>query len=410
MATRRVLIGCNSVHPALASRALALGLLLSLVRPVSAEAQEKGAATPPQRPKIEAGMDSNDASAYLLTGSRMIDERPEVARAAYWWASRLDPGSPLALYGLSVASILADDALLSIRLRGGAKVEERARMRQIDSMSLRAELLDPFFQRTLERKYIPRVAALYGVTPQDIGISMMKRGELSYAMLSVWEGRYHQAIESYAKVLSRSTVNASAIHGTRGVLFQAVGQPDSALASLRRAIADSKKVEDTALVRFYQPKARYLFQSGWLLEAMEKGADARDAYQQALVEDLSFYPAHQRLALLALAAGDTATALLEFDLAVQTGGHDAVLRVQYAYALAGSRKLAEASEQVQQVIAREPYYADPYLMLARLYEAADMQDLALTNYQSFLERSPQVDPQRGFAHDRVKALGAAKAP
>ena len=51
-------------------------------------------------------------------------------------------------------------------------------------------------------------------------------------------------------------------------------------------------------------------------------------------------------------------------------------------------------------------------MLARLYEATDMGDLAVTNYKAFLDRSPRTDLQRGYADERVRALSTtvAKSP
>ena len=40
----------------------------------------------PVRPRLGAGMDTNDARAYLMYGSRMIDSKPEEASKAYYWA------------------------------------------------------------------------------------------------------------------------------------------------------------------------------------------------------------------------------------------------------------------------------------------------------------------------------------
>jgi tetratricopeptide (TPR) repeat protein len=366
--------------------------------------------TEPRRPKVEAGMDTNDAQAYLLAAVHQVDNRPEISRAAYYWAARLDPGSAQAWYGYYVSSVLADDGMVRLFLRGPSNAKDRAELRRLDSLSLRAELLDPFLTRNLEGKFVARFASVLGVAPQDLGTVLSRQGDLWFARVSMWDGQWPLALDGFARAL-RNAREKSPIHALRGFLFQQMGRPDSAIASLKAAVAEGKKVEDTALVRFFQPKARYLYQLGWLHEALGKVGEARDFYGQALVEDLAFYPAHQRLGLLALAASDTATALTEFDVAVQAGPDDVVLRLQYAYALAASRKLAEASQQVQAVIQREPYYADPYLMLARLYDATDMPDLAVVNYKAFLDRAPASDVQRTFASERAAALAkAAGAP
>ena len=381
----------------------ALGLALTCM---AAIARAQAAGKEPKRPKVEADMDTNDAQSFLLVAAHQLDLRPAVARDAFWWATKLDPGSAPAYYGLRMATILADESVVRLLLNGAKNERDRGDVRQLDSLDLKVELLDPFASRNLEGKWLARLSEVMGYTPQDVGKSFAKRGDYQFGLLNMWEGRLPMALEAFARSLRTAKVT-SGIHALRGRIFQAVGNPDSALGSLKAAVDAAKKVEDTALVRFFQPKARYLYQMGWLYEALEKPALAREAYGQALVEDLSFYPAHQRLALLALAAGDTATAISEFDIGVQAGTEDVVLRLQYAYALAATRKLAEASQQVQQVIAKEPYYSDPYLMLARLYDATEMADLALVNYKAFLARSPSTDMQRGFAQDRVTALSAA---
>lgn len=395
--------------PSLRALVLVGASLLAVARtPLSAQATAKQ----PRRPKVEADMDTNEAQAYLLVGQHQLEKQPEVAKAAFYWAARIDPGSAPAYYGLRVATTMAEDGLVRMFWYGTKNARDRADLRTLDSLDMRAELLDPFLQPTLMRTLIARTAEVEGMTPQDLGTRLANAGPLAFAQMSMFDGRYDVALESFAKLIKRDVKGTSYYHAMRGRLFQYLGNADSAFGSLKRAIAEAKKVEDTALVRFYQPKARYLYQMGWLHESLDRPNEARDAYGLALVEDLSFYPAHQRLALLALAQGDTTTAISEFDMAVQAGSHDVVLRVQYAYALAATRKLAEASQQIQQVIAKEPYYADPYLMLARLYDATQMSDLAAESYKAFLERAPKADLQRQFAADRVQALAgtASKAP
>ncbi|MBI3790430.1 MAG: hypothetical protein HY275_06085 [Gemmatimonadetes bacterium] len=388
-----------------------LGLTVSLAALPALGAQGKGKVTEPKRPKVEADMDTNDAQAYLLVGAHQIDDRPAVARDAYWWAVRLDPGSAQAWYGLYMATIFADDGLVRMQIRGADNARDRAEERRLDSLDLRVELLNPFMRRNLESRLVAHIASVLRVSPQLLTDDLQRRSDVWFGRISLWDGNLPLALDGFARAL-RTAKQKAGIHATRGLIFQQMGNVDSSMASFKLAVTEARKIEDTALVRFYQPKARYLYQMGWLLESLEKPAEAKEMYGQALVEDLSFYPAHQRIALLALAAGDTTTALAEFDLAVQAGPQDVVLRLQYAYALAATRKLAEASQQVQLVINQEPWYADPYLMLARLYDATDMGDLALVNYRTFLDRSPNTDLQRAFATERLAALSAtaAKSP
>jgi Tfp pilus assembly protein PilF len=117
------------------------------------------------------------------------------------------------------------------------------------------------------------------------------------------------------------------------------------------------------------------------------------------------------LGLVALAAGDTATALSEFALAVDLRGDDAALRHTYGAVLASVGKHDEATEQLRRAIELEPYYAAPYVLAGRVAEAADRPAEAVGHYQAFLARAHARDPQLGHARARVAALGTvAEAP
>ena len=377
----------------------------------------QGSRMPLRRPPLAASADTNDAAAYLALGGRDLEADPKRAMTAYEWALRLDPASADALYGRSVALLIDDNALFNIMMKGPRDEKEAARLRLVDSLRIRAEMLDPFLDPKLDRALDAKARrSTSGYREVDIEASRdyeSGRGQSDYQRgLSEWVLGFHRSALRWFESSLDKTRNKAPIHALRGRIFQGQGMSDSALASLRLAVKEYRKADDSSFVFFYEPKSRYLYQIGWVLEALGKAIEAKEVYGQALIEDLSFYPAHQRVALVSLAAGDTATALAEFDLASQIGGHDAVLRVQYAYALAGSRRLAEASDQIQRVIAQEPDDADPHLMLARLYETTDMGDLAVTNYKAFLDRSPRTDLQRGYADERVRALSntVAKSP
>lgn len=384
----------------LAAVLLTAGLALG----VPAHAQEKI----PKRPRLAAGLDSNDAAAYLATGRKELDTDPEFAARAYWWASRIAPGSAEAMYGRAVATTLADRSLVTLYVDGPQNDGERREYRAIDSLLITASLLDPFLHKSLDRRII--IAYIAGRMPggdataeREIDREARELGPAAQSWAAYSQGRFADALEYSAMTIAKARARAG-IYARRGEMFARLGNSDSAVAQFELAIVEAQKLDKKKLVVFYQPAARFRYQIGLIHEAGGTLEAARDSYGKALTEDLSFWPAHQRLGLLALAAGDTAAGLGELDLAVQAAPHNAYLRYQYGSLLAKRGKLAEAAAHLQRVIADEPWYAEPYVLMARLYEASDLAADAIATYQAFLARSTKDDRQRPFAEQRLAAL------
>ena len=116
-------------------------------------------------------MDTNDAQSFLLVAAHQIDLRPAVARDAFWWATKLDPGSAPAYYGLRMATILADESVVRLLINGAKNERDREDMRRLDSLDLKVELLDPFASRNLEGKlYKVLVAHTNLIKPREIKV------------------------------------------------------------------------------------------------------------------------------------------------------------------------------------------------------------------------------------------------
>ena len=182
------------------------------------------------------------------------------------------------------------------------------------------------------------------------------------------------------------------------------GQVDSALAQFQLALTELRSHDTEDLVYFYDSKALFEHTIGMLLEQENDFAGAREAYARALQEDLAFYPAHQRLGLLALGMHDTTTALSELDLAVQIAGDEPFLRYVYGWALAAAGKYQEASEQLKQAVTIEPYFALPQVTLGRVYEQLFDGKSAQAAYTAFLALASQKDPQRELARTRLREV------
>jgi predicted Zn-dependent protease len=136
---------------------------------------------------------------------------------------------------------------------------------------------------------------------------------------------------------------------------------------------------------------------------------AREAYGEALTEDLSYYAAHSRMAQLELATGDTAGAVTEMDLAIQLQPNDPALRYAYAEALVEARRDGEAASQLLKASALDPYYAPPHLLLARIADAEQYTEDAVTQYQQYAAVAARGDPALPVAKARLAALTATVA-
>jgi Tfp pilus assembly protein PilF len=139
---------------------------------------------------------------------------------------------------------------------------------------------------------------------------------------------------------------------------------------------------------------------------MGNPAAAQEAYGRALQEDLSFAPAHRALSALALARGDTATAVSELALAVELSPDDAAVRLQYALMLVRTLRAQEAVAEFKRAAELEPYYAAPHLMLARLYDSSGIAPEALDYYRSYVARAARDDAGYANARERIATLDA----
>ncbi len=240
---------------------------------------------------------------------------------------------------------------------------------------------------------------------------MRKKGWMFYA-----EGRFPDALDAYAKQLHDKRRNKkdheendSEVHAERARIFYQMGNMDSARAELTTAIAGMRERDTKRTVILYESKAIYEQSLGMIDERSSKPDDAREAYGQALTEDLSYYAAHSLLSQLQLRQGDTTAALSEMDLAVQLQPNDPALRYSYAVLLVQSRRDADAVTQLMKSIALDPYYAAPRLLLARISDVEEYTEEAVKGYQDYVSLSPKSDPQLAMVRTRLAALTSAVA-
>jgi Tfp pilus assembly protein PilF len=370
----------------------------ALLLATAADAQKKS--KEPRRPKMQAGRDTNSAGAYYYWGLGQLEANPRAAQDAFYWASRLEPAWADPLYAQRIAFHMSNLERFWKYLTGTKYVLKSAEVRRADSLHFRALLRDPFFFRRHDKMLIDR---LYEAMTGQYG--MISGDPEMRAWFAYSQTQFPQAVELYARAIAKDPKNYE-LHAERARAFYHMNRFDSAVAELNLALAGYRKEDDEDLVVLYESKAMYEYSIANAYIQARNLPQAREALGRALSEDLSFYIAHQRMAALALAAGDTATALSEYQLAVELNNDDATLGTEYGAVLALLGKFAEAEPHLLRAIEIEPWYARPYALLASTYEGLGKTAEAVAQYNKFLELAAQNHEMRAVAQARLTALSS----
>lgn len=426
------------------SRSIAAALLVAVVA-VSARAQraDSGAhgldsTAIPARPKLDAGADTNSAQANYAYGMSRIYDSPMESVRAFYWASRIDPSSGDALYGLWTAKLIAmgDRDLESYFGRNRGK--RTAGQLALDSLIQHAFAVNPFLFSSIDGALMRRriEATIYLAFPkmpigqqEDIVAGKMRAAEYRPA-IAYAEGRFQTALNGYAfelglygdaskmakKKNAKWKPNAKEkefieimkmeaaysqvdIHAKRARIFFHLHELDSASTEMTAALSLLQAQDSGAAQLLYMSKATFEQSLGMIYEHDRRFDLAREAYGRALQEDLSYYAAHNLIAALDLEQSDTTSALSEMDLAVQLQPRDPALRYRFAEVLVSARRDADAAQQLRKAIALDPYYGPPHLLLATMGDLENYTSDAITEYQSYIALAARSDPQL----PRVKA-------
>lgn len=400
-------------------------LTLALVLTPSLIAQK--AAQIPTRPVLGADADTNDAHLYYLFGVRTIDTRPEDAARAFFWASKIDPTSGEALYGMRAAALMKMTPSTLFDYYDFSYKKRKPEFLALDSLLFRAYAINPFLYRNLDRALVPRLFEAdmrkgdpnRNVADLNLAIANHTLRSRNSAWVSYSEGRLTDALDAYARELKdfETKVNkrnlheyesdGSEIHAERARIFFLVGNIDSSLTEMNAAMAELRE-RDSKFVP-YESKALYDQSIGLIHEKAKHAELARESYARALEEDQSYYAAHMNMASLQLAQGDTAAAVSEMNLAVQLQPNDPALHYDYALVLIKARRDGDAAAQLKKAIEGDAFFAAPHFLLARISDVEDYTDEAVSEYKSYIALAPAAEANVVLARDRLAKLSATVA-
>jgi tetratricopeptide (TPR) repeat protein len=376
----------------------------------------------PKRPDLGDQADTNSARAYYDWGMSRIERDPKKATDAFYWASRIAPEWAAPLYARRIAGLLSNTRRLIRYMEGRKSTLRSDEIRRLDSLEFRARQLDPFMHRNLDRLLIQtylnesimqdlrrryRTSAVEDLRGQvDFVVERYLNSESGVEMRA-WRaysaGQFNQALGYYAEALDH-TEDKAGVYAQRGRIFYLMQRHDSAAVSLSKALELRREQDEDDLVFLYESKAMLEYSLGMVFEAAAKLDEAREAYARALVEDLAFHPAHVQLGRLALAAGDSATALSEFELAAEINPNAIGPRAMLGELLVAAERPNDAVVHLQRANELDPYYAQPYLTLALTNEALGDNDAAIACYEDFMARALATDQRRGPVAQRIVAL------
>jgi tetratricopeptide (TPR) repeat protein len=352
------------------------------------------------RPRLDSAADTNSSAEYLNRGMLLFRKNPKEARAAFYWASRLDPRAAAPIYSRYMAWLLDRGNARAYALRD-KDLEQSGERKFVDSLVYAAMLRDPFVRIRVDK-------TLWGMSPRSPGRLNLSFDPSMNAMTYVMEGRNDEALIQYNKAIAQRPKSVGAYIG-RANLFYYLQQYDSAAVDLARALAVISEQENEELIVLYRSKALLAYGQGHALLMAGDVPHAREAFGRALAEDLSFYMAHMRLGAIAAVDRDTATAIQEYETAIALRGNDPVVRHDFALMLMKIGKLDEAAEQFRKAIEAEPFFAAPYVLLAAIEAASGNEAEAKRLLEQFVARAARDDPTLERARQALAAMTPLQA-
>lgn len=361
-------------------------LIAVLLGTASLEAQ-------PLRPKLAAAADTNDWESYFNLGVELLNDEPARAENAFLWASRLDPTRSEVLYARWVAYWTRDRNRFAKYLRDDPAILRAAEVQRVDSLRYHAIRRMPFVHQGLLMVAFDDPRALWR---EDI---------LTSAWLAYGRGNLAEAIDRFGKAITRDPKRNAEVRFLRAGAFVNAGILDSAIVELTKLLQELRGREKGDLVSVYESRELMEFAVGLIHANRRENAKAEEAFGRALVENAGYAQAHLALARLADASNDASRALAEYVLAVELDPGDVAARLAYANALFYARRPQEGIAQVQDVIRREPLYAESYAVLGRLYDSLDDAAAAREAYARFLQLAPRNSQTSTRIRARLRELG-----
>jgi tetratricopeptide (TPR) repeat protein len=342
------------------------------------------------RPKLDVQADTNDWRAYFQYGMTHLRARPSKADAAFYWAARLGPNRAEPLYGRWVAFWLRNLSVFEDYMYGTKDFPEAE---QAESLQARAVWRNPLMPQTLN-------VMIYDKLPGEWAEDPLTRGLLLAAA-----GRNAEAVVLWGRAEHSEPKFAWWVRYNRAVALGQLQQYDSAIAELRTLVSEAARRDTNRILHWYSSRESIHYAIGQLHIGQGTYDSARADFQQSLLENLAYAPAHAALGELALAGDAPRDAVKEFAQAVELVPGDVWYRYRLGAALVAGRQPDSAASVLADVVQREPLLAIAYYDWGRACEMRRDTATAVKAYRGFLARAARRDSVVAqWATERLQVL------
>ena len=365
-----------------------------------ASAWGTGATLPsPARPQVASGRDPKDPFTFLALGNWMlIRGKADSASAAFFWASRIDPTLAYPYYARSVALLLAyarpEQDFFGAEVWVPAAKIPVWRLVVIDSLRREALARDPFLRPQYDFLLTgrpPFFAVAKARDPAVRGYWMYEYGDLPLA-------------DSLLGVALKAKPRLSHLRALRARAEYELGRYDSTVVQLHVLLDTLSHRDSSSLALAYSSKELIYYALGYAEAKRGDTTAARVAFEGAIDENAAFYPAHSRLAALAVNRNDLSAAIRELAVATQVAPDDPTLLFFHAATLIDGGAPDQAAAELQKAIDLDPYFAKPYLLLGKAHEARGDTQRAAEAYDEYAALERLSAPERTWARAYADTL------
>ena len=109
-----------------------------------------------------------------------------------------------------------------------------------------------------------------------------------------------------------------------------------------------------------------------------------------------------------MAVGDTAAALIEFELAVESSPTEPVPRVFWGFVLYRLDRYTEAIETLESALNLDPYWSEPHYVMGLAFEALGDAERAVVSYMTFAALAKETDQRQAAVAQKLERLKRPK--
>ncbi len=258
----------------------------------------------------------------------------------------------------------------------------QARIDSVQQHLTTAFLYDPFFDWKV-------ATVLLEARGSTIDPLMKVLYELLYdGFEAFFLGHYQKAVEK----LSYSIENLPSFHQARyfrGLAYAQTKEYDAAIIDFNTLIDSVDSYNKKKILPVYLKTTDLYYLLGHAHFQNNEPEKARTAFQNILMQDMSYYMAHVQLARIYQSKKDYGNAIRELDAAIFTKPNDPLLYYNKGVYFSSIGKFEPSIAEYNQAIKFNPYDYKAHYNVAYIHEHLKQYDQAIKSYEEFMRLTPK---------------------